>query len=277
MGLEASKFCLPDSVLLPDIDTLSRASIKFRKSDDKTWESSDQSDSRSNSFMSMTEALVSNGKIDPHLSLSDNAINLLNSALSTNMEDSVRTAILYALGVLKSDSTHSSVPVGLHLLKNGQHAQAGGTQAARAGGSVMRWLSSSFSPFKQEGPRRKVGLRGVAGTIRFAVRLRDHSRSNLLQEGFVFDAPPEQRAAIDHALADADEWGWDVAELREASGGRPLQTLGWRLLHHWDVGLPPFPALPSFAVAAIVQQYSNRKGMTGESLATRRGAARRGA
>ena len=52
------------------------------------------------------------------------------------MEESVRTAIFYSLDVLNSDSTHSSIPVGLHLTKCGAHPVA----ESYTSGSFMRWL-----------------------------------------------------------------------------------------------------------------------------------------
>ncbi len=71
---------------------------------------------------------------------------MLNAALTHNMEESVRTAILYALDVLNSDSVHSSIPVGLSLTKCGSQTIAEGC----TGGSILRWLLTSYTPIQTE-------------------------------------------------------------------------------------------------------------------------------
>ena len=106
----------------------------------------------------------------------------------------------------------------------------------------MQWLTSSYTPFKSnDGPKRKLALKNVAASIRFAFKLREsRARTQQPSDEYVFDAQPAERAAIDAALVGVDDWAWDIEPLRVASGGRPLQTLGWHLLHQWGVG--PFPA-----------------------------------
>jgi hypothetical protein len=100
----------------------------------------------------------------------------------------------------------------------------------------MHWLTTSYTPFKHDdSQKRKVALRSVAASVRFAVRMRESNARSHLPEEYVFDAQPAERAAINAALVGVDEWGWDIEPLRVASGGRPLQTLGWHLLHKWGV------------------------------------------
>jgi hypothetical protein len=40
---------------------------------------------------------------------------------------------------------------------------------------------------------------------------------------------------IDQSLKNVEEWDWDVWRLKEVTNNRPLQTLGWHLLHHWGL------------------------------------------
>jgi hypothetical protein len=262
MVLSTSNFHMDDIDILPDIDSLCRSSKKkmsvtFSEESPEDYiqlssmaspnSYEDVSSCNSSFIWNTAEALMSAGKIDTHLSPSDNAIKLLTSALALNMEESARLAIVYALGVLKSDSACASVPVGLQMRKSGTDSNSRG--------SVMHWLTTSYTPFKHDdAPKHKVGLRNVAAGIRFAVRMRESNARSHLPEEYVFDAQPAERAAISAALVGVDEWGWDIEPLRVASGGRPLQTLGWHLLHQWGVGpcpsrvvlcLPPFSLSPS--------------------------------
>jgi hypothetical protein len=46
-----------------------------------------------------------------------------------------------------------------------------------------------------------------------------------------FECEESQAAEIVGCLEGAEQWGWDVLPLRKATGNRPLQTLGWHLLH----------------------------------------------
>ena len=52
---------------------------------------------------------------------------------------------------------------------------------------------------------------------------------------YVFDVEEEELGRINKVLEDVDEWEWDVWKLRDASKGRPLQALGWHLLHKYDL------------------------------------------
>ena len=65
--------------------------------------------------MSLPQALKileSEGRIDNLRSQCDNAISLIDSVLLLNLTDLVRASLVYALDVLKSDSTVTAVPVG---------------------------------------------------------------------------------------------------------------------------------------------------------------------
>lgn len=46
-----------------------------------------------------------------------------------------------------------------------------------------------------------------------------------------FRCSDEEAEVIEAALRGVEQWGWDVRPLAEATKGRPLQTLGWYLLH----------------------------------------------
>jgi hypothetical protein len=183
--------------------------------------------------------LHSSGKIDQHLSPSDNAAYLLGSVLAFDMHDAVRAAINYALEVLKStDPALTTVPVGLHPTK-GARRSADDPQADSRQVCVLSWLVSSYTPISPPQPARKRhSLRGVADGVRFAVSMRDilSRPASAAADNVIFSAIPEMRAKISSALENVAEWNWDVAGLVEASQQRPLQTLGWELLHKWGLG-----------------------------------------
>ena len=52
---------------------------------------------------------------------------------------------------------------------------------------------------------------------------------------YVYDVTVEELQQINRALERVDEWDWDIWQLKEVTKGRPLQTLGWHLLHKWDL------------------------------------------
>ncbi len=58
-----------------------------------------------------------------------------------------------------------------------------------------------------------------------------------------FKVSHEQGKAITGLLHGVDGWNWDIFKLREASGGRELQVLGWHILRYWGLdrtfGLDP--------------------------------------
>ncbi len=43
----------------------------------------------------------------------------------------------------------------------------------------------------------------------------------------------EESVEINKALEGIDHWDWDVRILAEKTNKRPLQTLGWHLMHKW--------------------------------------------
>ncbi len=97
--------------------------------------------------------LQSEGKINLLLSPSDNAVGILESVLPFNLEDTARASIVYALSVLKSDSTQTAVPIGLQS-PLGMRRQRSSTPSALFSsrrssvgeGVVLDWLMSCYTP-----------------------------------------------------------------------------------------------------------------------------------
>ncbi len=63
--------------------------------------------------------------------------------------------------------------------------------------------------------------------VKVAVRMRDSIRS------IPIDRLIDER--VDSVLQGVDSWEWDAWELHEVTKGRPLQTLGWHLIHEWGL------------------------------------------
>ena len=172
--------------------------------------------------------LRQDNKIDPHLSPQDNAVLVLSSLLSLDLGDKVMASVVYALHVLKMDAVHMAVPAGLGLDDVAVYGKA--HDAAQISDDViLDWLVSSYTPKPRMVHKKKISFKSLAKSIRHAIKLFGR-RAPITNEVYL-----EDRDAIKLALAGADEWDWDVWRLREASRGRPLQALGWHLLHEWGV------------------------------------------
>ena len=191
--------------------------------------------------MSLPQALKileSEGRIDNLRSQCDNAISLIDSVLLLNLTDLVRASLVYALDVLKSDSTVTAVPVGLRP-EQAKKTVSDNSSAVNDEDIIMKWLLSSYTPssdFSAKSSKEKRTFRGTAQSIKFAIKLRGAlGRRASMNEMYVFDTEPGEREAIDRALQNSKEWDWDVWHLHDVSHGRPLQALGWHILHEWDM------------------------------------------
>ena len=213
--------------------------------------------------------LESDGLIDVYQSPSDNAVRILRSVLCRNLEDMVKASIVYALHVLESDLTQATVPVGLRMSKlppdlsdhtdqaasvdsTGQPSapgaedgsEFGSTTSSEHDGVVFDWLLSSYTPIKPAAKKART-FKSVVQGIKFTFGVRDaYGRGGgpTVPHHFNLGAAAVERQVAE-ALEGVDDWEWDVMRLRDASGGRPLQALGWHVLHHWDLvarlGLDP--------------------------------------
>ena len=189
-----------DLDLLPDFDALKTASsYSFQQHIANTQNPGINELQRKNSmlFPEAVKRLEFEGKIDTHLSPSDNAVRLLDSALSYEMHDAVRAAIVYALDVLKSDSALTTVPVGLQKRKDMAKIEGDDMSAIDEDGIVLRWLVSNYTPIKPISPvSRRLGFKTIAGGVRFAIKLR-RGRTRPGDSAFVFAAEPGEREHIE--------------------------------------------------------------------------------
>ena len=186
-------------------------------------------------FSDALNILESEGKIDRLRSQCDNAIALIDSILLLNLDDKIRASLVYTLDVLKSDSNETAVPVGLRPEK----IKVDETTIIREESDViMKWLVSNYTPsfnFAKSSSEKRT-FRSLAQSVKFAIKLRGAlGRRASMSEMYVFDTEPGERELIAKALQGVGNWDWDIWRLEEVSRGRPLQTLGWHLLHEWDV------------------------------------------
>ena len=179
--------------------------------------------------------LEQQNSIDVHLSPGDNAARILESALSFQVDEYVRASIVYAINVLKSDITQSTLPVGLTFNEAGQIFS---TSSIEDDYTIRDWLVLNYTPAKgtQSAGSRKFKT-SYPNPLRKAVSPKRSTALPLAQHGRapIYDADAAELAAIAAAMDGVEEWEWDVFKLAAASRNRPLQTLGWHLLHRWDL------------------------------------------
>ena len=182
------------------------------------------------------EILKSKGKIDHRLSPLDNAIAALESILPSALDEGVRASCVYALDVLRMDSVRMVVPTGLSL-ESAQPPPGDGDPAPRSDGEALEWLVQCFTPgARAAGTAKKRSFKSTAKSVCLAIRLLGRRGSNVAADDAAAGAlDGADAAAVSAALAGVDEWGWDVWQLRAASGGRPLQALGWHLMRQWGL------------------------------------------
>jgi hypothetical protein len=181
------------------------------------------------------KTLESNGKIDVHMSPSDNAKSNLEIVLCRDLETPVRTAIMYAVHVLKSSLSHSIVPVGLTADKTELSPLKGSRRSSVHEPEVYDWLVVNYTPQKQSFRNHRQHTKSNSKSVRFAIKLYHEVPAFHVGNRYVFDVESKEMEEINSALVGVDEWDWDIWRLEEASKGRPLQTLGWHLLHKWGV------------------------------------------
>jgi hypothetical protein len=172
--------------------------------------------------------LMQEDQIDPHLSPQDNAIVVLSSLLSQDLSDKVMASVVYALHVLKMDSVSMAVPTGLGLDNTTKHGKSS-EESRLSDDVILDWLVSSYTPKPRIVHKKKISFKSLATSIRHAIKLFGR-RAVITNEVYLDD-----REATTQALVGVDEWDWDVWRLREASKNRPLQALGWHLLHEWGI------------------------------------------
>ena len=81
----------------------------------------------------------------------------------------------------------------------------------------------------------KISLREVFNGVRLAVKMTMFRHCMIKHGTYVYEVEAGELDEINHALEGVDEWDWDIWRLKEVTKGRPLQTLGWHLLHKWDL------------------------------------------
>ena len=180
------------------------------------------------------KALESEGKINAHLSPSDNAKANLERILDFDLENSVRMVILYAIHILKSDLSHSmTIPVGLSTDIDTNLTPLKATRRTSVHEpEVHDWLVLNYTSQKKSFRDHRKNAKRCSKAVRFAIKLY-HEVPAETTNRYVIDVESKEMEDISNALIGVDEWDWDIWKLEDASKGRPLQTLGWHLLHKW--------------------------------------------
>ena len=187
--------------------------------------------------MSVSDAikvLQIDGKIDCRLCPLDNAVAVLGAILPHNLDAKVRATVVYVLDVLKMDSVRMVVPSGLNLGPSQSDPNHDSSQSKRKDKDTdaLQWLVTCFTPSACPAPAgKKRSFKSTAKSVRNVMRLL--GRRAAPDDAVRLDGA--DAAAVAAALAGADGWRWDVWRLRDASGGRPLQALGYHLLREWGL------------------------------------------
>ena len=99
---------------------------------------------------------------------------------------------------------------------------------------VYDWLAASYTPSPEH--HLAMTFHEVAKIVQRAVRVGRAFKHCLKSHGsYVFDVNESELEQINKALEGVDEWDWDIWTLHAATNGRPLQALGWHLLHKYDL------------------------------------------
>jgi hypothetical protein len=177
------------------------------------------------------EFLESVGKIDFTISPSENAVSLLDSILcSHKLQDVARASILYALDVLKQNQIQAEAHVSLQT-------EVEAEQPDEEFSTVVKdWILSNYTPNtpSRSNNKRKLSFKLIAHGVKFAVRMRGNKRS-VANGIYAYDLQPNELERISEVLQGVDRWEWDAWKLHNVTEGRPLQTLGWHLLHDWGL------------------------------------------
>lgn len=146
----------------------------------------------------------------PELSPVQNAVKLLQQLKDKLALDKTDAASIdYAINVLYRDRDYIHVPEALQVNQEDDHTH--------------QWLQHTFTrAVHPVAALMKNEFSHSAGRAR--------AKSHWVQ--LPYTATAEKASAITAVLSKADTWEFDILELREVTGGRELQTLGWHLLHN---------------------------------------------
>ena len=183
--------------------------------------------------------LEQENRIDVHLSPGDNAARILESVLLLEINESIRAAMIYAINVLKSDVSQTTLPVGLTFNDAGQIFSTSNFESNFEDDYVIRdWLMLNYTPKKSTFVgKKRTNKTTYPNPFRKAVSPKRPLVLPVAKHGttYLYDEDSVELSGISAALEGVDEWEWDVFKLKDASHGRPLQTLGWHLIHRWDL------------------------------------------
>ena len=177
--------------------------------------------------------LEKNGLLDRDRSPNENSAKMLAYALSCELEEKIRALLVYVLHVVKADRTYAETPISLQRGKPSEEHKADNTLS----NDVQEWLVSDFTNTSKAKPKltRKLSFRAVAQGVKFTISLRSIFNQTSSGDMYVYDALPSERERISAVMQTMNSWEWDAWKLHEVSNGRPLQVLGWHLLHEWDL------------------------------------------
>ena len=179
------------------------------------------------------QLLQSDGKIHAQMSPLENAVRILESLLTSDLEETARASIVYSIHVMKMERAVAETPIVLQL-EEVQHSKNDEVDSA-----VLNWLVSDYTQHSSliSKKRKRISLRSVAQGVKFTIKLRGlagRGQSGCDELGIACYTV-DDRARIAVAMENISSWDWDACILGPVTKSRPLQTLGWRLLHEWDL------------------------------------------
>ena len=171
--------------------------------------------------------LESHGKLDKFRSSQENAVQLLEMFLIKFSYDEFTCAsITYVLHVIKSNSKGEDEAPSFITDKE--------KTSPDLNSLVKDWLVTDYTEDKYR-VQKRFTLKCLAQSVRFTIKIGSMFSDSCANHIYIPDTCTKDRARISEALNNLDDWDWDVWKLHKASSGRPLQTLGWHLLHEWGL------------------------------------------
>mmetsp|Transcript_4563 Transcript_4563/g.8962 ORF Transcript_4563/g.8962 Transcript_4563/m.8962 type:complete len:537 (-) Transcript_4563:42-1652(-) len=213
-------------------ETVKAAEHGGGKDSNGTWNWRKKPSHRRSSLVLLDAAqrLEAKEMIDLHLSPTENALTLIKDLMiCTAANPEYLDKLMFIAATIGMDTKAAHTP---HMLQESfkLHPRNIIDDAARR--HIVHCYAGMGA--HEEEPRKKT-FKQVAGAVKFMVRLMHSVEGRPVD---VLPYPTENEAeerCITAVLDRMSEWDFDVFELHRVTKGRPLQTLGWRLLQQYSL------------------------------------------
>eukprot|EP00281_Chroomonas_sp_CCMP1168_P027396 CAMPEP_0206254042 /NCGR_PEP_ID=MMETSP0047_2-20121206/23484_1 /ASSEMBLY_ACC=CAM_ASM_000192 /TAXON_ID=195065 /ORGANISM="Chroomonas mesostigmatica_cf, Strain CCMP1168" /LENGTH=599 /DNA_ID=CAMNT_0053680311 /DNA_START=95 /DNA_END=1891 /DNA_ORIENTATION=- len=169
-----------------------------------------------------------------------NAENMLKHIVESGRLADIDEAVCRFVSNVLKHRGEASIPGWLRQSSDGGGAHKKHSLPGEVGEEVSEWLRTEFSPLPNK-DATKGSFKGKVQGILFALRLKRTCvppppplSENCAPSDFIpFEISAERAAVIHDVMDKVDDWDFDVFELRDASGGREVEVMGWTVFRRW--------------------------------------------